>query len=79
MKWLEVNPLPERCIICESKYESYQLADEATRLIMEQDSDFFILDCGSCDYALDRFYLSEDDELKIKQECIARAIRRYKK
>ena len=67
LEWKEVNPLPQRCIECEDRAKRYFEADEVGKRKMELEEDLF-LDCGSCDYALERFYLSEEDELKIKEK-----------
>jgi hypothetical protein len=57
--WRERQPLPERCIKCERKTKQYLEADEAEKERMEREEDFN-LDCGSCDYALERYYADEE-------------------
>lgn len=57
--WKEVNPLPKRCIECERKAKIYLEADESEQIRMEQEENFFF-DCGSCDFALERYYAEED-------------------
>lgn len=78
LEWKEANPLPERCIKCEEQAERYYAADDAEKLRMEIEEDFS-LDCGSCDYALDRFYLSREDELRIKKKGLQKAIERMQR
>ena len=78
MEWLEANPLPQRCIDCEEKAKIYLAADEAEKLRMEQEEDFD-LDCSSCDYALDRFYLPREEELRIKKKGLQKAIERLQR
>ena len=78
LEWKEANPLPERCIKCEEQAERYYAADDAEKLRMETEEDF-CLDCGSCDYALDRFYLSREDELRIKKKGLQKAIERMQR
>ena len=41
---------------------------------METEEDFNC-DCGSCDYALDRFYLSREDEFKGKEKRLTESHR----
>ena len=72
------NPLPQRCIECEETAKSYAAADEAEKLRMELEEDFFF-DCGSCDYALDRFYLSREDELRLRKKGLQKAIERLQR
>ena len=45
---------------------------------METEEDFNC-DCGSCDYALDRFYLSREDELRVKKKGLQKAIERLQR
>ena len=45
---------------------------------MEMEEDFNC-DCGSCDYALDRFYLSREDELRVKKKGLQKAIERLQR
>ena len=61
LEWKEANPLPQRCIECEEKAKAYAAADEAEKLRMELEEDFFF-DCGSCDYALDRFIIISENK-----------------
>ena len=78
LEWKEANPLPERCIKCEAAAEKYFAADDAEKLRMEIEEDFNC-DCGSCDYALDRFYLSREDELRVKKKGLEKAIERLQR
>lgn len=78
LEWKEVNPLPERCIKCEEQAERYFAADDAEKLRMETEEDFNC-DCGSCDYALDRFYLSREDELMLKRKGLEKAVARLQR
>ena len=78
VEWKEANPLPERCIKCEEQAERYFAADDAEKLRMEMEEDFNC-DCGSCDYALDRFYLSREDELRVKKKGLQKAIERLQR
>ena len=41
LEWKEANPLPQRCIECEEKAKAYAAADEAEKLRMELEEDFF--------------------------------------
>lgn len=50
MEYIEANPLPPICQECENKAKRYFEADEATKIKMEQEEDFYF-DCGSCDHA----------------------------
>ena len=78
VEWKEANPLPERCIKCEEQAERYFAADDAEKLRMEMEEDFNC-DCGSCDYALDRFFLSREDELRVKKKGLQKAIERLQR
>lgn len=78
LEWKEVNPLPERCIKCEEQAERYFAADDAEKLRIETEEDFNC-DCGSCDYALDRFYLSREDELRLKRKGLEKAVARLQR
>ena len=78
LEWIEANPLPERCIKCEEQAERYFAADDAEKLRMETEEDFNC-DCGSCDYALDRYYLSREDELKVRKKGLQKAIERLQR
>ena len=78
LEWKEVNPLPERCIKCEEQAERYFAADDAEKLRMETEEDFNC-DCGSCDYALDRYYLSREDELRLKRKGLEKAVARLQR
>ena len=78
VEWKEANPLPERCIKCEEQAERYFAADDAEKLRMEMEEDFNC-DCSSCDYALDRFYLSREDELRVKKKGLQKAIERLQR
>ena len=78
LEWKEANPLPQRCIECEEKAKAYAAADEAEKLRMELEEDFFF-DCSSCDYALDRFYLSREDELRLRKKGLQKAIERLQR
>ncbi len=78
LDWKEANPLPQRCIECEEKAKKYFAADEEEKLRMELEEDFFY-DCGSCDYALDRFYLSREDELRVRKKGLQKAIERLQR
>ena len=78
LEWKEANPLPQRCIECEEKAKQYEAADEEEKLRMELEEDFFF-DCGSCDYALDRFYLSREDELRLRKKGLQKAIERLQR
>ena len=78
LEWKEANPLPQRCIECEEKAKVYAAADEAEKLRMEIEEDFNC-DCGSCDYALDRFYLSREDELRLRKKGLEKAIERLQR
>ena len=44
LEWKEANPLPERCIKCEEQAKRYEAADEAEKLRMEIEEDFYF-DC----------------------------------
>ena len=57
--WKERNPLPKCCIEGERKTAIYLEADDIEKERMERE-DGFTLDCGSCDYALKRYYAEED-------------------
>ena len=74
---IEANPLPPRCIECEEKARLYYAADEAGKLKMEQEG--FSMDCGSCDYGLDRFHYSREDELRIRKKALQKAIERLQR
>lgn len=50
IKFLEVSPLPERCLKCKE-------AAEARKLGLTEDAY-----CYNCDYALERFYIVETDD-----------------
>ena len=78
LEWKEANPLPERCIKCEEQAERYFAADDAEKLRMEME-EVFNCDCGSCDYALDRFYLSREDELRVKRMGLQKAVERLQR
>jgi hypothetical protein len=78
LEWKEANPLPQRCIKCEEKAKQYAAADEAKKLRMELEEDFFF-DCGSCDYALDRFYLSREDKLRVRKKGLQKGIERLQR
>lgn len=78
LEWKEVNPLPERCVKCEEQAERYFAADDAEKLRMETEEDFNC-DCGSCDYALDRFYLLREDELRLKRKGLEKAVARLQR
>jgi len=45
---------------------------------METEEDFNC-DCGSCDYALDRYYLSREDELRVRKKGLQKAIERLQR
>ena len=75
LEWKEVNPLPERCIKCEEQAERYFAADDAEKLRIETEEDFNC-DCSSCDYALDRYYRSREDELRVRKKGLQKAIER---
>lgn len=36
-------------------------------------------DCGNCDHALSRWYLSEEDELRLKRKGLIKAIERLQR
>ena len=79
---LEANPLPPRCVKCEEKAKLYWEADEAGKRKMEEEAtedDDFSMDCGSCDYAGDRFYYSREDELRIRKKGLQKAIERLQR
>ena len=78
LEWKEATPLQERCIKCEEQAERYFADDDAEKLRMEMEEDFNC-DCGSCDYALDRFYLSREDELRLKKKGLEKAIERLQR
>lgn len=78
LEWKEVNPLPERCIKCEEQAERYFAADDAEKLRIETKEDFNC-DCGSCDYALDRYYLSREDKLRVRKKGLQKAIERLQR
>ena len=78
LEWKEVNPLPQRCIECENRSKRYFEADEAGKRKMELEEDIFF-DCGSCDYALERFYLSREDELTVTKKGLQQALERLQK
>lgn len=78
LEWKEINPLPERCIKCEEQAKKYFAADEDEKLRMEREEDFNC-DCGCCDYALDRFYLSREDELRVKKKGLEKAVERLQR
>ncbi len=78
LEWKEVNPLPERCIKCEEQAERYFAADDAEKLRMETEEDFNC-DCGSCDYALGRYYLSREDGLRVRKKGLQKAIERLQR
>jgi hypothetical protein len=58
LEWREVKTLPKRCIECDKKAKIYLEANEEEQKRMELEEDFS-LDCGSCDYALERYYAVE--------------------
>ena len=60
LEWIEANPLPLVCQKCEEQQQRYFAADEAEKLRMEQEEDFNC-DCGSCEHAGERWYLSRKD------------------
>ena len=60
LKLMEVNPLPEVCRKCEEQYKIYAAADDAEKLRMETEEEFFF-DCGCCDHGAERFYLIQED------------------
>ena len=78
LEWKEANPLPEPCIKCEAAAEKYFAADDAEKLRMETEEDFNC-DCGSCDYTLDRYYLSREDELRVRKKGLQKAIERLQR
>ena len=78
LEWKEAYPLPERCIKCEEQAAKYFAADDVEKLRMETEEDFNY-DCGSCDYALDRYYLSREDELRVRKKGLQKAIERLQR
>lgn len=78
LEWIEANPLPLVCQECEKKQELYAAADEAEKLRMELEDGFYF-DCGSCDNAGERFYLSRRDELTLLKKGKQRAIERLER
>ena len=78
LEWKEVNPLPQRWMKCEEQAERYFAADDAEKLRIETEEDFNC-DCGSCDYALDRYYLSREDELRVRKKGLQKAIERLQR
>lgn len=60
-KLKQVDPLPEVCQRCEQQYRIYEAADDAEKLRLEIEEDFFF-DCGCCEHGAERFYLSREDE-----------------
>ena len=57
----QVDPLPEVCQKCDQQYIIYAAADDAEKLRMEIEEDFFF-DCGCCEHGAERFYLAREDE-----------------
>ena len=60
LKLKQANPLPEVCQVCEQRNKIYEAADEAEKLRLEIEEDFYF-DCGCCDHGATRFYLSHED------------------
>ena len=67
MEYIEANPLPPICQECENKAKRYFEADEATKIKMEQEEDFYF-DCGSCDHAGERWTLPRAEELRLQRK-----------
>ena len=60
LKLNQVYPLPEVCKKCEQEYGVYEAADDAEKLRLEAEEDYFF-DCGCCEHGAQRFYLSRED------------------
>lgn len=78
LEWKEVNTLPDHCIKCKEQAEIYFAADDTEKLRMEKE-EHFNCDCSSCDYALDRFYLSREDGLRLRKKGLQKAIERLQR
>ena len=77
IEYNEANPLPLVCQECEEKQRIYNAAAEAEKLKMEEEG--FSFDCGSCDYAGERWYLSRKDELILQRKAAEKAIERFQR
>lgn len=64
MKWIEANPLPDVCLLCEAR---------AAATTGEQE------DCWECDHAGERWFLSKEDELKTRKKLLQKAVERYQR
>lgn len=76
IEWIEANPLPEVCQKCEELQKTYLAATEEKQIEMEESG--FLFDCGSCENAGARWYLSRLDELKLTRKSLLKAIDRNK-
>ena len=78
MEYIEANPLPPICQECEEKAKRYFDADEATKITMEQEEDFYF-DCGSCDHAGECWKLPRAEELRLQRKGKVKAIERLQR
>ena len=78
MEYIEANPLPPICQECENKAKRYFETDEATKIKMEQEEDFYF-DCGSCDHAGERWTLPRAEELRLQRKGKVKAIERLQR
>ena len=78
MEYIEANPLPPICQECENKAKQYFEADEAAKIKMEQEEDFYF-DCGSCDHAGERWTLPRAEELRLQRKGKVKAIERLQR
>lgn len=78
IEYIEANPLPLVCQECEEKQRLYNAADEAEKIRMETEEDFNC-DCGSCEHAGERWYLSRRDELILQRKAAEKAIERFQR
>lgn len=78
MEYIEANPLPPICQECENKAKRYFEADEATKIKMEKEEDFYF-DCGSCDHAGERWTLPRAEELRLQRKGKVKAIERLQR
>lgn len=78
IEYIEVKPLPLVCQKCEEKQRIYNAATEEEKQRMETEEDFYF-DCGSCDYAGERWQLSRRDELTLLKKGKLKAIERLQR
>lgn len=76
MEYIEVNPLPLVCQECEAAQERYKTATAEEKAKIEEE---YYFDCGVCDHALERWHLSQADELRLKKKGLEKAIERYQR